>query len=45
MTTKRVEENPVEIPEIIFDPSPRSNVRFERGRFLGKVTLEYIIIT
>jgi hypothetical protein len=33
------DENPVEIPEMIVDPSPRSNVRFERGRFLGKVSV------
>jgi hypothetical protein len=33
------EEIPAEIPEIIVDPSPKNNVRYERGRFLGKVKL------
>ena len=45
MTSKRVpEENPIEIPEIIVDPSPRNNVKFERGRFLGKVKIPIFII-
>ena len=36
MSTKS-EVPPVEIPELIVDPSQKNNVRYEKGRFLGKV--------
>jgi len=40
MTTKVPEMQPQpEIPPIIVDPSPRSHTQYEKGRFLGKVSL------
>ncbi len=39
-SNKRAPEGaPVEVPDILIDPTPNRTAKYEKGRFLGKVIM------